>query len=138
MEENKPLFGLEVDSSATNSLKEAARWSRIIGIILLSSIALFILFFIAYGAKLNETMDELTGEDATQMITILVLVFVLCGGVIGTLAWFLINGANKIKKGLYLNDQSIFNAGLANIRNYFIMYGILAILSLMVSIINLF
>jgi hypothetical protein len=67
-----------------------------------------------------------------------IIFLVIVGVIVGTLAWFLINGANKIRKGIQLKDQQLLNDGLANIRNYFTMYGVLSLLGLCLNIFNFF
>jgi len=72
------------------------------------------------------------------VLTLSIFIIVLFLGVFFTLLFFLLRGATRIKTGLRDNDQALFNSGLANLRNYFIMFGILSILRVLFSLMALF
>ena len=61
---------------------------------------------------------------------------IICAVVV-VLMMFLIKGANGIRNGLLNKDQITFNIGLANLKNYFVMYGILGIIGLFFALIGL-
>lgn len=135
MEENKSLFDLRVDDRAYNNLSEASRWAKFFAIAILISMGIFFLFVIAFSSRISQIFSGMEGADLT---VIFIIVFIILGAIVGTLMYFLIRGANLIRKGLQYNDQAVFNDGLASLRNYFVMYGVLTVISFFFSLINLF
>ena len=79
------------------------------------------------------TKVVLIGCGVVVIAGVIIIALAICGILYG----FLIRGANRIRKGIENGDQILFNSGLANIKNYFAMYGVLAILGILFAIIGL-
>jgi len=54
------------------------------------------------------------------------------------LMYFLFRGSILIKKGIETKSQDMFNNGLASLKAYFMMYGILAIIALISNFVIIF
>jgi hypothetical protein len=140
MEENQSFLELQVDKDASENLSEAARWGKLLGIMVLCAIALLLLLIILMGRQLTSlflTSSEMQGSGGDLFIVGLIGGLAFVGAIVGILMSFLIKGANRIRHGILRKDQILFNSGLANLKNYFAMYGILGILGLLFSMLGL-
>lgn len=138
MEQDRSLFRLEVDATTSSNIAEAGKWARFLAILGFSTIALFLIAMILFGARLSYTIGSMFAYGFGNLTAIIVIIFIVLAAIVGTLCYFLIRGANKTRYGIQHNDQVAFSDGIASYRNYFIMYGILAILSLLNDIKDLF
>jgi hypothetical protein len=57
--------------------------------------------------------------------------------IVAVLMSFLIKGANRIRAGIQNRDQVLFNNGLGNLKNFFVMYGVLAVLGMVFTLLGL-
>jgi len=140
MEENQSFLELQVDKSALENLSEASRWGRLLAIMVLVALGLFLLLIIVMGRQFGEmvlTTEEMKGSGGDLFWVGLIVAFVFVGAIVGVLMSFLIKGANRIRNGIRNKDQLLFNSGLANLKNYFAMYGILGILGLLIAMLGL-
>lgn len=139
MEENRSLLNMGVDPEGHTQLTETARWSKLLAILVLSAFGLLLLLMIFLGSKMVESMGMLsTTEEQSAVGIALIAVFVIAGVIVGVLMSFLIKAANRIRLGLQSNDQVLFNSGLASLKNYFVMYGILSIIGTLFTLLGLF
>jgi hypothetical protein len=140
MEENQSFLELQVDKGASENLLEAARWGRLLAIMVLVALGLFLLLIILMGRQFGElvlTTDEMKGNSGDLFLVGLIVAFVFVGAIAGVLMSFLVKGANRIRNGLRNKDQLLFNSGLANLKNYFAMYGVIGILGLIIAMLGL-
>jgi magnesium-transporting ATPase (P-type) len=140
MEENQSLLELQVDRDAATNLLEVSRWGKFLGLLVSIGIALFFVMFIIVWGAISKTLipQEETDPQATRLGMIFAFAFlVIIGGVVVLLMSFLIKGANRIRKGIQNRDQMLFNSGLASLKNYFVMYGVLALIVLFISLLAL-
>jgi len=140
MEENQSFLELQVDKETSENLSEAARWGKLLGVMVLGAIGLLLLLVILMGRQLTSlflTSSEMQGSSGDLFIIGLIGGVVFVGAIVGILMSFLIKGANRIRNGILRKDQILFNSGLANLKNYFAMYGILGILGLLFSMLGL-
>ena len=143
MEQNQDLqnsiFELEVDNETRTSLYETAKWTKFLGIVATVCLAIFILLFIIFGTRIGAAVSTLIpGGDtlnAGAMIIVVVLIFV---AILGALTYFLMKASSGIKLGLDTNNQEALNNGLNSMRIYFLIYGILTILSTFFSLLATF
>jgi hypothetical protein len=54
------------------------------------------------------------------------------------LMYFLFRGSILIKRGIETKSQEIFNNGLASLKAYFTMHGIIAIIGLVFKLVSIF
>jgi hypothetical protein len=138
MEENKSLFGLPVDAEASTSLNDTGRWAKFLSVVGFCFMGLMLLLVAIFGSRITETFSGLFEFDASGIMSIFTVVMILIAVIAALLLYFLFRGANNIKKGIRCNDQLIFNDGLTNLRNFFIIYGILSIIGLCFNLFSLF
>lgn len=140
MEENQSFLELQVDQEASANITEASRWGKLLATMVLVAFGLMFLMFILMWDRLAEqffTLEEMQGSGSDILMVSIIVAFVFVGAIVGLLMSFLIKAANRIRNGIRNKDQIMFNSGLANLKNYFAMYGVLGILGLLFSLIGL-
>jgi len=70
----------------------------------------------------------------TAVAVIMIIVIAICT----VLLYFLFNASNKIRTGITTNNQEIFNEGLNALKIYFMIYGIISILTTLSSLLQSF
>jgi hypothetical protein len=139
MENNQDLLqnDLAIDSAAHAYLKETARWTKFLAILgLITSVLLIIgSFFIgAVFAKLGSTsIDEGTPNPMAMlgaMGGVITGVYLFIGALVFFISLFLYKFGTKMKIALQNSDQAELNVSLKNLKNYFRIQGILAIIYL--------
>jgi hypothetical protein len=138
MEQNEQLFSFPVETSTQRSLLSAGSWAFFLSILGFVFLGLILIVLIVAGAGMMNAFKTLTSIDSTAAAGLAMLIIFLVFAVIAFLSLLLFRGANLVKRGIYSNDQAVFNAGLASYRTYFIVYGILSILSLLFTAVDLF
>lgn len=139
MDENQSLFELEVDHITGEELLDTARWQKMFGNVMLIIIGLLLIAVLFAWNKIGALLDEsLAGENGQVAMTVIVAVVLLIAAVAGTMGWFIIRGANRIRAAIRQKDQLLFNSGLNDIRLFFIIYGVVSILSLLSNLVSLF
>jgi len=139
MEQNEQLFAFPVETSSQRSLLGASTWARFLGILGFVFIGLLLILFAIAGAGAMSAFEKVMPFDMTALagLIIVVVLFIVCA-IIGVLCYLLVKGANLVKSGINNNDQAAFNAGLASYRTYFMLYGILSVISLLINLIGVF
>jgi len=140
MEENPSFLELKVDQQMSATLAEVSRWGKFLAVLVIVAIGLFFLMVILLWGRLAGqflTLEEIQGSGADLLMAGLIVVFAIVGAIVGILMSFLIKAANRIRSGILNQDQLLFNSGLANLKNYFAMYGVLGILGLLFTFLGL-
>jgi hypothetical protein len=140
MQENQSLLDLQVDAETSANLTEVSRWAKFMGVLVLVAIALVFLMFAFLWNRLEPMIfsaEQIESEIAGQAKIIFMIVLLIAACIIGLLMFFLIKGATRIRASLRNRDQFLFNSGFGNLRNYFIMYGVLSIIGLLFDIVGL-
>src|SRR6187399_2248745 len=134
MEQNEQLFTFPVETSAQRSLASASTWARFLAILGFVFIGLILILFAIAGAGAITALERVMPFDMAAMAGLLIVVVLIVCAVIGVLCYLLLKGANLTKKGIITNDQAVFNAGLASYRTYFMLYGILSVISFLINL----
>ncbi len=138
MEENTPesLLDMHLDYDGGNRLRETVRWSRFLSISGMVSVGLFTLILIFAGPKAIAFYEE-SYPGLENFIVPIIILFLLLMGVLGVLVWMLYRFSIMTRDGIAGQDQVMFNRGLKGLKTYFLISGILAILSLLFNILTL-
>ena len=138
MEETKPIFNdLQVDFMGSQQLTETSRWAKFFAIMCISMGGLLLLLVLLVWNKLSLTMEASTADPNQVIVTILIFLIVLLAILI-TLMFFLIRGMNRIRRSLQTKEQSVFNDGLADVKTYFTIYGVVVAVALIIKLIRFF
>src|SRR5688572_5870472 len=117
--QNTSLFQLNLDAQNSYTLRSAASWAKVLGIVGL----IFGILFIILGVMAQQAMNQSgydyrsSGISARAMGNAGLVVYVVLGLIMIVTSIFAINGGNKISAGLKGNDQATLNAGFAGVRN---------------------
>jgi hypothetical protein len=138
MEENQSVFELEVDQTASRNLIDAAKWARFIAIFCFVAMGCFLLIIIAFQSRMTNTLTSyIPGMSESGGFGILIGVIIFLFALISVILVFLLRGANLIKKGIDTKNQQELIDGLRALKTYFAIYGVLAIIGVVMNLIGL-
>jgi len=141
-EQNSSLLELELDDMTSGILKEAAKWSRYIVITFYVCCALIVfgmLGLLMAGDTFIQAMETSLGEVAgTAGLVMIMIVFLIVTAIVGLLAFLLGKFSSKVKQGVEQNNQHLISEGIAGLKNYLTITGVMGVLGLLVSLIQLF
>ena len=139
MEENQSILELQVDQTASKNLSDATRWAKFLSITGFACMGLMVIFFIAMQSQITSALSQvIPGFSNIDSFGILMAVIIIVAGIVGLSMYFLFRGSVLIKKGIETKSQEIFNNGLASLKTYFIIYGIIAIIGLISNLVSIF
>jgi len=142
MENNQQesFLQMNLDYDGGNILRETVRWSRFLSIVGIIVLSLCLLLFILAGKYLIpavsrmvpgiESMENVAGA----LIMVVILVFV---AIFGFLVYMLYRFSVLTRKGIEHQDQAVFAEGMKCLKLYFLVSGILAVLSLLSNLLSL-
>ena len=139
MEENHSIFDLQVDQTASKNLSDATRWAKFLSVTGFVCMGLMLIFFTVKQSEIISGLSRVIpgftdiGSFGTLITVIIIAALIGC-----LLMYFLFRGSILIKKGIETKSQEIFNSGLASLKNYFMTYGILAIIGLISNLASIF
>jgi hypothetical protein len=140
MEENQSLLDLQVDREAAQQLTEMSRWAKFLGLLTSIGLALIFLLMIVLWSRFAALLfprDEVDQQSLQLGRIMLIAVILIVALVVGIMVNFLIKGANRIRQGINARDQLLFNSGLNSLKNYFAMYGVIALIGLFFELLGL-
>lgn len=139
--QNSSLFQLNLDAQNSYTLRSAASWARVLGVVSLIMGILIIIFGIIFQQAVSRSgldyYDRDSGVSASTLGNLGMVMYVLMGIIFVLSAVFAMNAGNKINAGLKNNDQATLNAGFAGVRNFFALWAILTILFLVLILISM-
>jgi len=139
MEENQSILELQVDQTASKNLSDASRWAKFLSITGFVCMGLMLIFFVAMQSQIASALSQVVpGFTNLESFGVLITVIIIVVGLVCLLMFFLFRGSALVKKGLETKSQETFNSGLASLKAYFTIYGILAIVGLVFNLISLF
>ena len=139
MEENQSFLELQVDQTASKNLSEVARWARFLSITGFVCMSLMVIFFVSMQSRLAAAMSQIVpGFSDLNGIGVLLAIIIIAAAVGCLLLYFLFRGSTLIKRGIETKNQEVFNSGLASLKAYFTMYGILAIIVFITNLVSIF
>jgi len=139
MEENQSFLELQVDQTAAKNLSDVARWARFLSITGFVCMSLMVIFFVSMQSRLAAAMSQIVpGFSDLNGIGVLLTIIIIAAVVGCLLLYFLFRGSSLIKRGIETKNQEVFNSGLASLKAYFTMYGILAIIVFITNLVSIF
>ncbi|MEP6676858.1 MAG: DUF5362 family protein [Ferruginibacter sp.] len=122
MEEDKlSIFEPGIDDNVKSNLQNISQWATITAIASLVGLGITILQLILLAAKYSFSFAGQQFLESIIQIVVSIIMNVL-----------LFNAASQIKKSLNAPDQSMLNKGLANLKAYFKIYGIVFIIVMVI------
>ena len=139
--QNTSLFSLNLDAQNSYTLRSAASWAKVLGVVGMIIGGLCIISGIMAQQAINRygniSRYNNVGFSARSLGNLGLAVYAIMGIIFIVSSIFALNAGNKINRGLKANDQATLNAGFAGIRNYFAFWAILLILFLLLMLIGL-
>ena len=139
-EQQVSLFDLQIDDAGAGFLKETAKWAKFISIIFALCVLIMLLAFSFAGPAIMTAFNRVgyTGglfNAAGSVIIILVIIF---AAVFAFLTYTLFTFSQQTKKAVEFQDQAALEKGIASLKNYFLIGGIIAVLGIIGSLIQFF
>lgn len=132
---------LQLDGEVRQHFTEAGKWAKFISIVVFIGCALVLVFGIIGGASIVNAFRSVGNIDGILrnfggQLIIAVIVFVVA--VVSFVYYFLFTFSQKMKNALLTESTAQFNAALKSLKIFFIITTVLALLSLVNSIANMF
>lgn len=137
MEDNQSLLELKVDTEAASNLSEACRWGKLMAILAIIALGLVTIIVLALQSVIISqffAIDEVQESNSSIILVTIITALLVVGVIVGVLLSFLLKATNRIRTGIQNKDQLLFNQGLASLKNYFVLYGILSIIGLIFTL----
>ena len=131
------IFDYSVTPTMATNLREAARWTRflsIVGFILMGVLLIGGLLIAPVFMRLFQSVMP-SFPIVTGALIAIVIVVVLFGTFLYALLY---RFSTYTRMAIETNDEQLFSKGLRSLKIYFIIYGVILILSLLANILNLF
>src|SRR5215471_15846148 len=106
MDENQLTLDLEVDQQASRSLIDTARWARFIAIFIFAVMALFLVLVLFLRTTISTSLENVF-PGMFEVYGVLIAVVICVVLVFSAILFFLLRGANLIKKGVEMKDQQM-------------------------------
>ena len=135
MENNQPesLLQMHVDYDGGNILRETVRWSKFLSIVGIVGIAFFALVCLLAGSAMLAAFSTLSPgfEGLASMGGVIVIILCLIVfAVAGYIVFMLYRFSTLTRKAIDTQDQALFAEGMKCLKVYFVINGVLGILSL--------
>jgi len=137
------LFQLNIDPKSAATLRSAASWSKVLGVLgIIFGILFFAIAFLVQNTLKNaggayEDLGGYRGGNSNILASAGMIVYICFGAltIIGSI--FALNFGNKISTALRTNDQNSLRGGFGGVRNYFAFWSILMIIGLLLMILGI-
>lgn len=136
---NTSLFQLNLDANNGYTLRSAASWGKVLGVVGIILSILFFVIAVLFQSAMSQTGGRYYDEDfggGNVIGQMGMIVYILVGIVYLISSLFALNFGNKVSKALKTNDQQALNSGFAAARNLFAFWAILMIIGLLLMIIS--
>ena len=139
--QNTSLFQLNLDAQNSYTLRSAASWAKVLGVVGLIIGILCVIVGVMVQQVINSSYSSYnyrsSGLSASSLGNMGMAVYIILGLVYILSSVFALNAGNKISRGLKTNDQATLNAGFAGARNYFAFWAIMMIIMLLFLLIGI-
>lgn len=139
--QNTSLFQLNLDAQNSYTLRSAASWAKVLGVVGLITGVLCIIAGVMAQQAINQYGGSgyyrNSGLSSRSLGNAGLFVYVIMGLIFIVSSIFALNAGNKINQGLKTNDQATLNAGFAGARNYFAFWAVLIIIFLLLILIGM-
>ncbi|HET9823795.1 MAG TPA: hypothetical protein VFP87_00600 [Chitinophagaceae bacterium] len=130
--EHSLSLNLEIDHATTENIYEGIKWTRFYAISLLSLIGLCLIFILLNGRKIASAFTELPNSESSRFVfEVVVIAVLIISAIVGLLMYFLLRGSKRIKIAIQTQDQLLLNNGLNDLKTYFVIYGVMAIIGVL-------
>jgi len=134
-----PLFQLNLDAQNSYTLRSAASWAKVFGVVGIIIGILCVIGAILFQSAMNQYDGGGMYESRSMrmMGNAGMVVYIIMGIIMIMSSIFALNFANNTQRALRANDQASLSGGFAGVRNYFALWAILQILMLLLMLIGI-
>jgi hypothetical protein len=138
MENNQEesILEMHLDYDAGHILHETVRWSRFLSIVGIVGLSILVLVFALAGTAMVAVFSRfapgIAGIGGLLMVVVLILLAVL-----GFEVYMLYRFSTLTRRGIDRQDQTLFAEGMKCLKLYFLVSGVLAVLSLLGNLASL-
>lgn len=131
---------MQVDDVGAGLLRETTRWTKFMAIVLIVAVLLCVLFFSFYGSAIVAAFSTLglNNEMFNAASGILIVVAIIVVAVVGFLCYCLYTFSVQTRKAVDFQDQIALEKGIAALKNYFLVSGVVGILGVLSELLQLF
>jgi hypothetical protein len=133
-DQNAPLFSLNLDAQNSYTLRSAASWSKVLGVVGMILGILFIILGILVQQVVTRNAGytyRSSGISSSTIGNMGLIFYIIMGLVMIVSSMFSLTAGNKINAALKANDQDALSKGFAAARNYFALWAIIIIICLL-------
>lgn len=138
--QSESLLQMHVDYDGGNILRETVRWSRFLSIVGIIGLSIFALVLLLAGSTLITAFSALApGLEGLASMggVILIVACLLFFAVFGYIVFMLYRFSSLTRKAIDQQDQALFAEGMKCLKIYFILNGVIAILSLLFNLLSI-
>ena len=135
-EDQSELFGMHLDYQGGHTLKETVRWPRFLSVVGIIGLGMLVLALLVVGASISPVVIQYLGMDSEVLAGLAILIMLITFAVLTAMVVMLYRFSVLTRRGIAQQDQETFNSGLNSLRIYFLISGILGILSLLSTVYN--
>jgi hypothetical protein len=141
-DQNSSLFSMSLDAQNSYTLRSMASWAKVLGVTSIIIAGLCVVWGIVFQQMMSRYDSGLynyrsSGISSSGMAGAGLAIYVIAGVIYGLSGMFAINAGNKINAGLKGNNMELLNAGFAGARNFFALWAILMIITLLFMFIGI-
>jgi len=129
---------LLVTHTMGNHLHDTTKWCRFLAIVGIVFLFIFVIAAITAGTSIAPLVADLFPGMGSAIGSLLVIVMILFVAVFGLLTFLLLRFSILTRRGLEMRSQSLFNEGLKALKFYFIIYGVIGIIGIIINVASLF
>lgn len=131
-DQNTSLFSLNLDAQNSYTLRSAASWSKVLGVVgMILGILIMILGILVQQALSRSGGIRTSGISGNTLGNVGMAFYLVMGLVMVVSSIFALNAGNKISTALKANDQDALSKGFSAARNYFALWAIVIIILLL-------
>jgi hypothetical protein len=136
-----PSTDLPVDDSAASCLKETSYWTRFLAIcffVVIGFMVLGLLGLIIAKDMIVASLEKTSLPVGGLGIAVLIFAFVILIIIMSVLTSFLFQFSTQTARGVAQRDQYAMEKGMAGLKNYLVLSGVFALISLIFTLCKLF
>ena len=124
---------MNLDYDGGNILRETVRWSRFLSIVGFIGLAIGLLVVALAGSTILAAFSSLAGIEGLEGLggAIFIVAIVLFFAVFGFMVFMLYRFSVLTRRGIEQQNQAVFAEGMKCLKIYFLINGILSVLSLL-------
>jgi hypothetical protein len=145
MEQNQDssLFNLSIDSTTASTISTSTQWARILAICGIIMGGLVVIMGLVVPSIIRKSSRGFNGYERDSLESsmamgagVAMVFYIIIGALIIVGNIFLLNYANKTSMALKSNEPSQLHAGMVGLKNYFMFWGIIMILWILLMVIG--